>query len=103
MAHDVEAAQPTIRAHIALRIAISVSGFDRRLQLAEQTGPAASRQFTFARWRHRARADLNKRDRRNEREVRDSRADQARQGCNRDSRRSREIFPKRWPDTAHSW
>src|SRR6267378_1976852 len=53
MALDAEAAQPTISAHIALRIAISVYGFDRRLQLAEQTGPAASRQFTFPRWSHR--------------------------------------------------
>ena len=33
MALDAEAAQPTISAHIALRIAISVYGFDRRLQL----------------------------------------------------------------------
>jgi hypothetical protein len=57
MALDAEAAQLTISAHIALRIAISVYGFDRRLLLAEQTGSAASRQFTFARWRHRARAD----------------------------------------------
>jgi hypothetical protein len=49
MALDAEAAQTTISAHIALRIAISVYGFDRRLQLAEQIGPAPSRQFTLAR------------------------------------------------------
>src|SRR6266404_401324 len=101
MALNAEAAQPTISAHIALRIAISVYGFDRRLQLAEQTGPAASRQFTFARW-HRALAlILNKRDRRNVHADRDSRAGRHRD-CNRDSRRSREIVPTRWPDTARS-
>src|SRR5258708_30524223 len=102
MALAAEAAKPTISAHIALRIAIS--------DPASTPFRFASRQAPLLHVNSRSRVggtgvarNFNKRDRRNVREDRDSRADRdRRQGCNRDSRRSREIFPKRWPDTAHN-